>query len=142
MTESGSGLESEHYFNSIPSSMFPCLLMLTGEFPIGDFTTAGKWVAGAMAIIAVAFFAIPTAILGSAFIQVMEAEDTLAKFEKMMHMSLPHIHVHEKETPQEISADSLNITQSSAPQSAPASAPGPGSLKRRDSNVSFVVREH
>ncbi|KAG1662433.1 hypothetical protein FOA52_004014 [Chlamydomonas sp. UWO 241] len=30
------------HFQSIPSAMFPTLLMLTGEFPLSDFTVAGS----------------------------------------------------------------------------------------------------
>ena len=55
-------------FESIPSSMYFCLLNLFGEFPlIGEHSNAGKVVASFVAIVAVAVFAIPTGIIGSEF---------------------------------------------------------------------------
>eukprot|EP01134_Creolimax_fragrantissima_P007328 CFRG7328T1 len=54
-------------FRSVPSSMWYTLLMLTGEFPLADFTSSGKWVAGCIGVVAVAIFAIPTGVLGAGF---------------------------------------------------------------------------
>ncbi|KNC74371.1 hypothetical protein SARC_13079 [Sphaeroforma arctica JP610] len=54
-------------FRSVPSSMWYTLLMLTGEFPLADFTSPGKWVAGTIGVLAVALFAIPTGVLGAGF---------------------------------------------------------------------------
>jgi voltage-gated potassium channel len=60
------------YFQSIPHAMFPTLLMLTGEFPLVDFTPLGSVVAAFVAVVAVAIFAIPTAILGGGFVKAVE----------------------------------------------------------------------
>jgi len=59
-------------FSSIPNSMFPTLVMLTGEYPYAEFTTAGKYIAGMIAVIAVAIFAVPTAVIGSGFVQAIQ----------------------------------------------------------------------
>lgn len=58
-----------HHYQSIPQAMFPTLLMLTGEYPLADFTATGQVIAGAIAIVAVAIFAVPTGVLGSGFAQ-------------------------------------------------------------------------
>lgn len=60
------------HFQSIPQAMFPVLLMLTGEFPLADFTAKGQVIAGAIAVVAVAIFAVPSAVLASGFIQAVE----------------------------------------------------------------------
>ena len=57
---------------SIPSALFPTLLMLTGEFPIADFTAPGRFIAGFIAVVAVAIFAVPTAVLGSGFVKAVQ----------------------------------------------------------------------
>lgn len=60
-------------FESIPSSMYFCLLNLFGEYPlIGNHSNAGKVVATFVAIFAVAVFAIPTGIIGSEFQQMID----------------------------------------------------------------------
>ena len=97
-TEASSGLETAKYFQSIPSALFPCLLMLTGEFPLSEFTVLGQvlqyqlalflckhnfqssldcvlfvqLVASIMAVLAVALFAVPSAILGSGFVRALQ----------------------------------------------------------------------
>ena len=48
-------------------SMFPTLLMLTGEFPLANFTALGQIIAGFVAVVAVAIFAVPTSVLGAGF---------------------------------------------------------------------------
>lgn len=60
------------HFQSIPQSLFPVLLMLTGEFPLADFTPVGQVVAGLIAVAAVAIFAVPSAVLASGFIKALE----------------------------------------------------------------------
>lgn len=60
------------HFQSIPQAMFPVLLMLTGEFPLADFTPAGQFIAGIIAIAAVAIFAVPSALLASGFIKAVQ----------------------------------------------------------------------
>lgn len=60
------------HFQSIPQAMFPVLLMLTGEFPMADFTPIGQIIAGFIAIVAVAIFAVPSALLASGFIKAVE----------------------------------------------------------------------
>jgi voltage-gated potassium channel len=60
------------HFQSIPLAMFPTLLMLTGEFPLSDFTAAGQIVAGFVAVVAVAIFAVPTSVLGAGFIKAVQ----------------------------------------------------------------------
>lgn len=60
------------FFQSIPSAMFPTLLMLTGEYPLAAFSPLGQVVAGFVAVIAVAIFAVPTSVLGSGFIQAVQ----------------------------------------------------------------------
>lgn len=64
--------EMKPHFQSIPLAMFPTLLMLTGEFPLSNFTAAGQWVAGFVAVIAVAIFAVPTSVLGAGFMQAVQ----------------------------------------------------------------------
>mmetsp|Transcript_9864 Transcript_9864/g.25093 ORF Transcript_9864/g.25093 Transcript_9864/m.25093 type:complete len:292 (+) Transcript_9864:173-1048(+) len=59
-------------FQSIPAALFPTLLMLTGEFPIADFSLAGRFIAGFIAVVAVAIFAVPTAVLGSGFVKAVQ----------------------------------------------------------------------
>jgi voltage-gated potassium channel len=64
--------ELKKYYQSIPKAMFPTILMLTGEFPLVDFTPLGSIVASFVAVVAVAIFAVPTAILGSGFVKAVE----------------------------------------------------------------------
>mmetsp|Transcript_15449 Transcript_15449/g.41467 ORF Transcript_15449/g.41467 Transcript_15449/m.41467 type:complete len:306 (+) Transcript_15449:54-971(+) len=64
--------EIAQYYQSIPDAMLPTALMLTGEFPITEFSPLGRFVAASMAVLAVAFFALPTAVLGSGFIRAVE----------------------------------------------------------------------
>jgi hypothetical protein len=52
--------------------MFPTLLMLTGEFPLANFTPLGQVVAGFVAVVAVAIFAVPTSVLGAGFTQAVQ----------------------------------------------------------------------
>lgn len=47
--------------------MFPTLLMLTGEFPLANFSPLGQIIAGFVAVVAVAIFAVPTSVLGAGF---------------------------------------------------------------------------
>lgn len=60
------------HFQSIPQALFPVLLMLTGEFPLADFSAPGQVVAGLIAVAAVAIFAIPSALLASSFVKAMQ----------------------------------------------------------------------
>lgn len=60
------------HFQSIPQALFPVLLMLTGEFPLADFSAPGQLVAGVIAVAAVAIFAIPSALLASSFVKAMQ----------------------------------------------------------------------
>lgn len=60
------------HFQSIPQALFPVLLMLTGEFPLADFSAAGQVIAGFVALVAVAIFAIPSALLASSFVKAMQ----------------------------------------------------------------------
>uniref|UniRef100_A0A7S0ZLH9 Ion transport domain-containing protein n=1 Tax=Timspurckia oligopyrenoides TaxID=708627 RepID=A0A7S0ZLH9_9RHOD len=64
--------DNAKYFQSIPDAMFVTTLMLTGEYPIADFTVVGRFVAAFIALVAVAFFAVPTGVLGSGFIKAVE----------------------------------------------------------------------
>lgn len=74
-TERHSGYESAEYFQSIPQAMWPTTLMLTGEFPISDLTPLGQLIGCIIAVVAVAVFAVPTAVLGSGFVRaIQEAE--------------------------------------------------------------------
>lgn len=60
------------HFQSIPQALFPVLLMLTGEFPLADFSATGQVIAGFIAVAAVAIFAIPSALLASSFVKAMQ----------------------------------------------------------------------
>lgn len=60
------------HFQSIPQALFPVLLMLTGEFPMADFTAVGQVIAGVIAVVAVAIFAVPSALLASGFIKAVQ----------------------------------------------------------------------
>jgi len=57
----------DHYYGSIPASMWITLLNLTGEVPLCDYTPWGKVVSGIMGVVAVGSFAIPIGILGAGF---------------------------------------------------------------------------
>ncbi len=70
IVESDNPLLGTH-FQSIPQALFPVLLMLTGEFPLADFTAKGQVIAGCIAVVAVAIFAVPSALLASGFIKAM-----------------------------------------------------------------------
>eukprot|EP01104_Vermistella_antarctica_P006485 TRINITY_DN17186_c0_g1_i1.p1 TRINITY_DN17186_c0_g1~~TRINITY_DN17186_c0_g1_i1.p1 ORF type:complete len:343 (-),score=71.66 TRINITY_DN17186_c0_g1_i1:32-973(-) len=71
-TERNSGLEAAPFFQSIPQALFPVCLMLTGEFPLSDFTPLGQFFACLLAVFAVAIFAVPTAVLGSGFVKALQ----------------------------------------------------------------------
>lgn len=60
------------HFQSIPQAMYPVCLMLTGEFPLVDFTPMGQVISGSIAIVAVAIFAVPSAVLASGFIKALQ----------------------------------------------------------------------
>uniref|UniRef100_A0A7S1TCG5 Ion transport domain-containing protein n=1 Tax=Compsopogon caeruleus TaxID=31354 RepID=A0A7S1TCG5_9RHOD len=60
------------YYESIPDALFPTILMLTGEFPLVDFTPWGQVISSIIAVIAVAIFAIPTGVLGAGFVKAVE----------------------------------------------------------------------
>jgi len=60
------------HFQSIPQALFPVLLMLTGEFPLADFSSVGQVIAGSIAVVAVAIFAVPSALLASSFVKAMQ----------------------------------------------------------------------
>ncbi|KAI0561941.1 Ion transport protein [Gracilaria domingensis] len=60
------------HFQSIPQSLFPVLLMLTGEFPLADFSPWGQVIASGIAVVAVAIFAVPSALLASSFVKAMQ----------------------------------------------------------------------
>merc|ERR1719440_496545 len=50
-------------FSTVPKAMWITLLNLTGEYPIADYTTAGKILSTFVAFFAIAAFGIPVAIL-------------------------------------------------------------------------------
>lgn len=60
------------HFQSIPQAMFIVIVMLTGEYPVADFTPAGQVIAGLIAVAAVAIFAVPSAIFASSFVKAMQ----------------------------------------------------------------------
>ena len=60
------------HFQSIPQALFPVLLMLTGEYPMADFSAMGQVIAGVIAVVAVAIFAVPSALLASSFVKAMQ----------------------------------------------------------------------
>lgn len=64
--------ETAKYYNSIPQALFPTTLMLTGEFPLSDFSPAGQFFAAILAVTAVAIFAVPTSVLGGGFIKALQ----------------------------------------------------------------------
>jgi len=64
--------ETRKYYNSIPQGLFPTILMLTGEYPLSDFSPAGQFFASILALTAVAIFGIPTAVLGSGFVRALQ----------------------------------------------------------------------
>lgn len=71
MTEVDNPAQGTH-FQSIPQAMYPVCLMLTGEFPLVDFTPLGQAISGSIAVIAVAIFAVPSAVLASGFIKALQ----------------------------------------------------------------------
>jgi len=64
--------EVAKYFVSIPDSLWITTIMLTGESPLTDFTLPGRFISAFIAVVAVAIFAVPTAVLGSGFIKAVE----------------------------------------------------------------------
>lgn len=49
--------------------------MLTGEFPVSNFSGSGKLVTGILAFFAVAIFAIPIGVIGSGFVEALKARE-------------------------------------------------------------------
>ena len=64
--------EMRPHFQSIPLSMYPTLLMLTGEYPLSQFTPMGQVISGLVAVVAVAIFAVPTSVLGAGFMKAVQ----------------------------------------------------------------------
>ena len=62
-------------FASIPRAMWYTMVMLTGEYPVNSFTPAGKVIGAFIALIAVAVFAVPTGIVGAAFLNLYAGDD-------------------------------------------------------------------
>jgi len=60
------------YYQSIPEALFPTILMLTGEYPLVDFSPWGQVIASCIAVVAVAIFAVPTGVLGAGFVKAVE----------------------------------------------------------------------
>jgi hypothetical protein len=74
---SGSACICEPRFKSIPASAFFVILNLSGEFPLADkHSDYGRIVAGATAILSVAFFGIPVGMIGSAIEDSVTAMNT------------------------------------------------------------------
>ena len=76
------------YYTSIPASMWPTLLFLSGECPLCDFTPAGKLITVFLGLFAVAIFAIPVGVIGSGWedymddmVEELEEEDAQAEAE-------------------------------------------------------------
>merc|ERR1719229_1951712 len=64
--------ETRKYYDSVPQGLFPTILMLTGEYPLSDFSPAGQFFASILAISAVAIFGIPIAVLGGGFVKALQ----------------------------------------------------------------------
>jgi len=59
-------------FQSIPASMYPTLMMLTGNVPDGQFSPLGKVVVGFLSLVGLGIFAIPTGVFASGFAKAIE----------------------------------------------------------------------
>eukprot|EP00397_Hematodinium_sp_SG-2012_P001397 GEMP01001399.1.p1 GENE.GEMP01001399.1~~GEMP01001399.1.p1 ORF type:complete len:1177 (+),score=258.16 GEMP01001399.1:112-3642(+) len=55
------------YYTSVFTSMWMTLLNLTGESPLSDYSTVGRWITGIMGLVAVGFVTIPMGVLGNGF---------------------------------------------------------------------------
>lgn len=75
--------EYQERFGSAGSAMFYTLLMMSGEFPLADFTVLGKLLGCVICVGAVMLFAIPTGVLGGGFEEVIKQnQQTEIKCEK------------------------------------------------------------
>jgi len=59
--------DMQPHYKSVTASMWLTLLNLTGEAPLCDYTTAGKWVSALMGFFGQGFVSIPMGLLGAAF---------------------------------------------------------------------------
>eukprot|EP00899_Mesostigma_viride_P007563 jgi/Mesvir1/16808/Mv15172-RA.1 len=71
--EDSGRLQSDR-FASIPSSLPYTLVLLTGDYPLTDFTTAGKLACGAMLLAAVGVVSVPSGLIASGFVDVLQEE--------------------------------------------------------------------
>jgi len=68
------------YYNSIPNSMWVTLLNLSGEYPLCDYTPAGKVITAIIGIFSTGAFTIPVGILQSGFEHWIDPEGILTAF--------------------------------------------------------------
>lgn len=70
----------KQYFDSIPASMWICLLLLTGNggYEIMEYNTITKVVVGSTAVMALGIFAIPTGIFWSGFLRQFQKRKSLS----------------------------------------------------------------
>ncbi|CAK9061062.1 unnamed protein product [Durusdinium trenchii] len=67
--------EMAAHYSSVSTSMWVTLLNLSGEAPLCEYTTAGKFISALMGLIGVGFVTIPMGVLGSGFQDLLEQED-------------------------------------------------------------------
>jgi len=67
--------EMAGHYSSVSTSMWVTLLNLSGEAPLCEYTTAGKFISALMGLIGVGFVTIPMGVLGSGFQDLLEQED-------------------------------------------------------------------
>lgn len=67
--------EMASHYSSVSTSMWVTLLNLSGEAPLCEYTTAGKFISALMGLIGVGFVTIPMGVLGSGFQDLLEQEE-------------------------------------------------------------------
>ena len=101
--ENGADVHTAQYFASIPRSMFPTLLMLSGEAPLIDFTPGGQIVVALISIFSLVIMATATGILASGFESAMrENRETKTILEKTRRVLRNHIKENSKKKTNEL----------------------------------------
>ncbi|CAJ1409909.1 unnamed protein product [Effrenium voratum] len=67
--------EMAAHYSSVATSMWVTLLNLSGEAPLCEYTTAGKYISALMGLIGVGFVTIPMGVLGSGFQDLLDEDE-------------------------------------------------------------------
>jgi hypothetical protein len=66
--------EMANWYSNIPNSMWMTMLNLSGECPLANYSTPGKFVIGIIGLFATAIFGVPIGILGAGFEELIAKE--------------------------------------------------------------------